>query len=297
MPDVVGVGLRNGKGIMTGQAIQSQSIPGSSFARIGKVIFGITFRQAIRSKKTIFMLILTFLPVLLAIAYRVLGRDVSPNQPFSRVIRMDPEQVLTVIMPFFLQFLSVLNALFYGTAIVADEVDNKTIIYLFTRPVRKYWIVLSKFAAYMVEVLLILVPPMVITFLILVAGSGMSSHFAGSLSLFGKQLGTTVLALITYGAVFTFFGIWWKRPVLFGLLFAFGWEKMAIVAPGVVRKFSVIHYLMSLLPQGPAARQFMRSLKATSSDPAFSIFILALITIVFLGLSIFAIHRKEYRFE
>ena len=269
----------------------------NSFLQVSRVVFGITFRQSIRSKKTIFMLILALLPVLLAVTYRIVGRDVSASEPFSRVVRMDPEQILPIIMPFFLQFLSVLSALFYGTALVADEIDNRTIIYLFTRPIRKYWIILGKFAAYLAEVFLILIPPMVLTFLVIVVGSGASSHFAASLSLFGKQFGATMLALVVYGAIFTFFGIWWKHPVLFGLLFAFGWEKMAIVAPGVVRKFSVIHYLMSLLPQSPSAQKFLQSLKATNSDPVLSIFTLALITIVFLGLSVFAIHRKEFRFE
>ena len=265
--------------------------------RPGRVVFGITFRQAMRSKKTIFMLIAVFLPVVLAIVYRILGRDVAPNQPFSRIVRMNPEQTLSLIMPFFLQFLSVLVALFYGTALIADEVDNKTIIYLFTRPVRKYLIILGKFAAYISEVFIILIPPVLLTYVIIATDKGVSSSFAESLSLFGKQFGVTLLSLIVYGAIFTFFGLWWKRPVLFGLLFAFGWEKMIIVVPGVVRKFSVIHYLMSILPQGPEARRFMQSIKATSTDPVLSVVILLIIASVFLGLSIFTFYRKEYRFE
>jgi ABC-type transport system involved in multi-copper enzyme maturation permease subunit len=277
----------------------SQDMSESSFLHSCKVIFGITFGQTIRSKKTVAMLIVTFLPVLLAVCYRILGRDVPPEQPFSRIVRISPEKALSLIMPFFLQFLSVLVALFYATALFADEIDNRTIIHLFTRPIRRYSIVVGKFAAYMLEVFIVLVPPMVLTFLIIATDDVTSSDFAARLGLFGKGLGVITLALIVYGAVFTFFGARLKRPVLFGLIFAFGWEKMVLAVPGVIGKFSVIHYLVSVLP--PTTRsigEFHMMIKGISfSSPALSIVILLVITSIFLGLSIFTIYRREYRFE
>ena len=284
---------------MTEQILQNQNAHRSSFLLSCKVIFDITFGQTIRSKKTVFMLIVTFLPFLLAVCYRILAYNVRPEQAFSRIIMLSPEQTLSSVMTFYLQFLSTLVALFYGTALFADEIDNKTITYLFTRPVRKYSIMLGKFAAYISEVFLILIPPMLLTFLVIATDNRVSRNFADSLSLFGKQLGVTVLSLIVYGAIFTFFGTFLKRPVLFGLLLAFGWEKMAIVVPGTIRKFSVIHYLLSAFPGGTAARSFMRLPEEMNpSSPIFlSIIVLLAITSVFLGLSIFMIYHKEYRFE
>ena len=282
----------------------SQNIRKSSSLQSCRVIFDITFGRTVRSRKTAFILIVAFLPVLLAVCYRILGRDVRPEQPFSRVLTMSPVQALSLMIPFFLQFLSVLVALFYGTALLADEIDSRTIIHLFTRPVRKHSIILGKFAAYILEAFIILIPPMVLTFLIIATHSGMSRSFADSLSIFGKQLGVTVLALMVYGAIFTFFGARLKRPVLFGLLFAFGWEKMAMAVPGVVRKFSVIHYLMSVFPGGTTARGFTTgrgflklSEVAGPSGTVFSIVMLLAITIIFFGLSVFTIYQKEYRFE
>lgn len=277
----------------------SQNTSRSNPLQSCKVIFDITFGRTLRSRKTVFILIVAFLPVLLAVCYRILGRDVAPEQPFSRVLTMNPEQALSLMIPFFLQFLSVLVALFYATALVADEIDNRTITYLFTRPIGKYSIILGKFAAYILEVFIILIPPMVFTFLIIASHSGISRSFADSLGIFSKQLGVTILALIVYGTIFTFFGARLKRPVLFGLLFAFGWEKMAMAVPGVVRKFSVIHYLMSAFPGGTTARGFLRlpSGASSPSSPIFSIVMLLAITIIFFGLSILTVYRKEYRFE
>ncbi len=273
----------------------SQDMPGSGSLQSCKVIFGIAFGQTIKSKRTVFALIVAFLPVLLAVLYRIWERDLRPYQPPSHV--MAAEQVLSLFMLLFLQFLSVLIALFYATAIVADEIDNRTITYLFTRPIRKYSIILGKFAAYLLEVFLLLIPPMLLTFLIIAIGGGTSTSFVDKLSIFSKQLGVTVLALVVYGAVFTFFGTWWKRPLLLGLIFAFGWEKTVLVVPGTVRKFSVIHYLMSLFPKAPVHKGFMNLPQAANSSPAVSIIVLLIITCIFFGLAIFTLYRKEYRFE
>jgi ABC-2 type transport system permease protein len=233
------------------------------------------------------MLILVFVPVYLAIYYRISGTKTP----------MEPGMALSFIMMFFLQFLSVLVALFYATALVADEIDNKTITYLFTRPVRKYSIILGKFAADMVEVLLLLVPAMLITFIIIATDNRILSDFASSLSIFAKRFGVIILSLITYGAIFMFFGVWWKRPVLIGLIFAFGWEKAVLVVPGAIRKFSVIHYLMSAFPGGDRLRMGMPKQLFPNSSPSFSIFLLIVIAVVFMGLSIFLFSRKEYKFE
>ncbi len=274
---------------MLEQTPGSENTLQNSFLQSCKVIFEITFSQTMRSKKTIFMLAATFIPVFVAACYRIFGRGTSTT----------PAEVLSVVMLLlFLQFLSVLVALFYATALVADEIDNKTITYLFTRPVRKHAIIIGKFAAYLLGVSLLVVPPMILTFLIIAAGNGISSEPILSLSHFGKQLGVTMLALTVYGAVFTFFGAWWKRPVVLGLLFGFGWEKVALMAPGAVRRYSVVHYLMSIFPKGNIMMEFERNrppgVISDSSTPV-SIIVLLVATGVFLGLAILTVSRKEYK--
>ena len=43
-------------------------------------------------------------------------------------------------------------------------------------------------------------------------------------------------------------GAWIKRPVLFGLFFAFGWENFAMALPGYMKRFTVAFYTQSLVP-------------------------------------------------
>jgi hypothetical protein len=117
----------------------------------------------------------------------------------------------------------------------------------------------------------------------------------------GKSLGIIILALITYGALFTFLGTCLKHAVLIGLLFAFGWEKIVLIVPGFVKNFSVIHYLLSSFPKDHIPRQLKQFLKYANvggpivefSSTTLSIIILLLTSIVFLGLSILALYHKE----
>ena len=274
---------------MLEQISGEQNTPRNSPLQSCKVIFDITLKQTIWRKKTIFMLIATFLPVLLAIYYRI----------FVGAGEADPERVLSTIMLFFLQFLPALVALFYASSLIADEVDSGTIIYLFTRPVQKYSIIVGKFLTYILEVSLILVPPMLLSYLIIAAGNGISSVPALSLAHFGRQLGVTMLALLTYGAIFAFLGAWSKRPVVIGLLFAFGWEELVLVIPGAISKFSVVHYLISMFPAGKMMEGFggikLPSGLVPDSSPLSSMVILLSIIVVFLSLTIFTIYHKEYK--
>src|SRR5512135_2326535 len=92
-----------------------------------------------KTGKTRVFAILGLIPVALAVVARIVlhGRtglmaDVSTE----------------ILMVFFLQFYIVILALFYGTSVTAEEVENRTLAYLLTRPIPKPAIVLGKYAAY-----------------------------------------------------------------------------------------------------------------------------------------------------
>ena len=48
--------------------------------------------------------------------------------------------------------------------------------------------------------------------------------------------------------VFAFVGAFFKRPLVIGLVFAFGWEQSCIVLPGYLKQFTVAYYLQALVP-------------------------------------------------
>ena len=49
----------------------------------------------------------------------------------------------------YVRFIVPVLGVFYGTALIADEVDDKTITYLFTRPIPRGAVLLGKYLAYL----------------------------------------------------------------------------------------------------------------------------------------------------
>ena len=48
--------------------------------------------------------------------------------------------------------------------------------------------------------------------------------------------------------MFAFVGAKFKRPLLVGLIFMFGWEQIALAVPGYLKKFTVMYYLQAMVP-------------------------------------------------
>ena len=145
----------------------------------------------------------------------------------------------TAVSVLYLRFIVPALGVFYGTSLIADEVEEKTITYLFTRPISRGAIVLGKYLAYLVGVAAVVLPSVALMFLIMVP-------FANMGILFGKllaDLGVITLGLAAYGAVFLLAGVTFKRPLVGGLVFVFGWEPLALVLPGYLRHLTIAYYL------------------------------------------------------
>ena len=117
--------------------------------------------------------------------------------------------------------------LFYGTSLIADEVEDKTITYLFTRPIARGAIVLGKYLAYLLCVTSVVLPSVALVFMVLVPFRDMGMLFRALVN----DLGLITLGLAAYGAVFLWAGVSFKRPLVAGLVFIFGWEQVALTLP------------------------------------------------------------------
>jgi hypothetical protein len=66
----------------------------------------------------------------------------------------------------------------------------------------------------------------------------------------------TMLACVGYGAFFMVVGLFFRNPIIPSLVL-YGWEWINFLLPPLLKKFSVIHYLNSLVPvplsEGPFA--------------------------------------------
>ena len=85
-----------------------------------------------------------------------------------------------MIWMLFLRFIVPVLGVFYGTALMADEVEDKTITYLFTRPIPRGAVLVGKFLAYLACTLLVVLPSVMIVYFLLVPFSALPGTF-GSL--------------------------------------------------------------------------------------------------------------------
>ena len=93
---------------------------------------------------------------------------------------------------------------FYGTALIADEVEDKTITYLFTRPIPRSAVLLGKYFAYLACTVLLVLPSVMLVFFLIVPTGGGSIGAAFPSLLDG--LGMLAVGLAAYGAVFALVG-------------------------------------------------------------------------------------------
>lgn len=261
-------------------------------------VFDLSLGQMLWSRRTVFMGLLVVGPVLLALFIRMfvvssLGGSLRINN-----VPVQGANIFGVMMWFFyLRFTVPVLALFYGTALIADEVDDKTITYLFTRPIPRGAVVLGKYLAYLACTLMVLLPSVVIVFFLTVpSGTGVAAGFP----LLVKDLGVIAVGLVVYGAFFAWLGARIKRPLIAGLLFLFGWEQAVLAFPGYLKRFSIGYYLQSLAPHAmpqDSALSLLQSVFRESPSLPVAFVALAAIFAGFLWLAMRLVTRREYVLE
>jgi ABC-2 type transport system permease protein len=287
--------------ITTGPSTQSQSVslrtrrPMSYWAAARRVM-DLSLGEMLWSRRTIFMALVVGGPVILAVivkvmevfglsALRVGGRPVPGISIFGAIIWM-----------LFLRFIIPVLGVFYGTALMADEVEDKTITYLFTRPIPRGAVLIGKYLAYVICTSLVVLPAVMLMYFLLIPFRQVATSFGQLLT----DLGLLGLGLAAYGAVFAFVGAFFKRPLVIGLVFAFGWEQVAMVLPGYMKRFTIAYYLQALVPHAMPSEGVVGMLQGLFRDaPSAPVALasLAVLVGVFLYLAARSVERKEYVLE
>ena len=146
-------------------------------------VFDLSLGEMLWSRRTIFMALVVGSPVLLAIVARVVqASGIAPLRVNG--VRVDAASMFgMMIWVLFLRFIVPVLGVFYGTSLIADEVEDKTITYLFTRPIRRGAVLVGKYFAYLVCTTLVVLPAVMIVYFLLVP----FREIAGQLSLAGHR--------------------------------------------------------------------------------------------------------------
>src|SRR5437867_2205082 len=262
-------------------------------------IFDLSLGQMLWSRRSVFLALLVGGPVVLAAAIRI-GVALEPRAlpRVNGAVVGGGALFGMIIWLLYVRFIVPVLGVFYGTALIADEVDDKTITYLFTRPIPRGSVLLGKYLAYLgCTVLLILPTVMIVFFLIVPLGGGSVGQAFPSLL---TDLGMIALGLAAYGAVFALVGARLRRPLVIGLVFAFGWEPTVLLIPGYLKQLTVAYYVQALVPHAMPEDSTLGAILQVFNDVppvAMSLATLAIITVVALWLAARTVETREYVLE
>ncbi len=268
-------------------------------------ICDLSLGEMLWSRRTIFMLLVVGAPILIAAFLRVLvalGAPVFENSEtrngVTQTVRMTGPAIFgLMIWVFYLRFTVPVLGVFYGTSLMADEVEDKTITFLFTRPIRRGAVLVGKYLAYLGCTIFVVLPSVMLVYLLVVP---MQGSLGGSFIDLVKDLSLLTLGLAVYGAVFAFIGAKFKRPLLIGLIFIFGWEQAALAFPGYLKQFTVAYYLQALVPHAmpnDSTLSLIQGIFRESPGLGVSLTWLTIIWAVFLAAAAWVVERKEYVLE
>jgi hypothetical protein len=118
------------------------------------------------SRRSLVVGLMVALPAVLALVYRIAARGGSNSE-------VSPFELYGIAVAFYwVRNALPLVALFFATALIADEVEGKTITYLLTRPIGRSAILAGKFLAYLATTLSLALPAAVVTFFLLATARG-----------------------------------------------------------------------------------------------------------------------------
>jgi len=254
-------------------------------------VFDMSLGQMIWSRRTVFMALATGAPVVIAILLRVIHELGVSSFRINGIPVPGPVIFGGMIWLLYLRFVVPVLGAFYGTSLISDEVEDRTITYLFTRPVPRGAVIIGKYLAYLACTSLVVLPSVTAVYLLITPVGG------GSIGGTFPQLLTDLAWLAVYGAVFALIGALVPRPLVAGLILIFGWEQVALVVPGYLRRFTVAHYLQALVPHAMPQDDTVTAIQSLFSDPpsaASSLTWLAVILAGALFLAARTVERREY---
>ncbi len=152
-------------------------------------------------------------------------------------------------------FVMVILAVLFATGALTQELEQRTIVYLLTRPVSRWRILLARFLA--ASLMATSAAWIAIIGLALVT---VGVHHFGEVHL-GRDLLILPVAALAYSGIFLFLAALTGKalvPLVVGLLYGFLWESLIPQLPGNFKLMSLMSYVHILAPH---------NLDSTSAQP------------------------------
>jgi ABC-2 type transport system permease protein len=234
-----------------------------------RALTGVTLRALLGRRRTLLIALLGGLPILVAVLIRVGG-----GRPDAAPI-LDTLVIRTVLP---------LVALVLGTAALGSEIDDGTVIFQLLKPIARWRIALAKTSVAAGMTAALVLPPMVVTGLLLGGINPTSIGLAG---------GFTIAALVggaAYAIAFTALGVMTSRALIVGLGYTMIWEG---VLAGILEGTRFLSIRQATL--GVAATLTGRDVGVEPLSPAVSVSFLAAVVVTGFAIATLRLRRFQVR--
>jgi len=170
------------------------------------------------------------------------GSSTTDNNP-----EMEMFAGLTVMI--YLQFIVLYVCFLYGTGLITSEVDDRTMTYLISRPIKRSEILVYKYLGYVFSIFIIFAIPVTLNYLLFAQHEG-SSGITDNLDVLWFALGAIFIAVMTWGTLFMFMASVFKNPLMPGFLYCIFWETLLANMGGNMPKVTVTYQIRTFLING-----------------------------------------------
>ncbi len=240
-------------------------------------IFGHALKEASRLRRVAPWLVMGVLCFLLAWKWGDFVPNAGGSDSYVAVVAMAAVRVLA------------LGSAILTTAVIGQEIEGRTIVYLLTRPVPRWLLLLVRFAASVLVVFLLAAAAFVLTSLGAYGGLGRNPYLL-------RDLGVVALGALAYGSLFLFVSLAVNRALIWCVLFAFGWETAVPTMPGDIYRASILSHLQAAMEHPKTAGGGVLALLGGSPSitPTSGVTTLLLLSAVLLALSCWWFTKFEF---
>jgi ABC-2 type transport system permease protein len=190
-------------------------------------ILTLTLRQLVGSRRSWLVLALVTLPLLAGVLYHVADATATPTEFADNVTR---RLLASAILP--------LVMLLLGTASFGNEVSDRTLVYLYTKPLQRWRIVLPKLAGPILAGGI----PVAVSGAVAVSVIGLGDARGAAATGVGLLAGAAA-----YAAIFTWAGLATRHALVIGLVYVFVWEAALAAYLDGVRYLSVRRFTLAVI--------------------------------------------------
>ena len=195
---------------------------------IGLYLFQAALTEYVRVRRTLVWVFVAAAICGAAFIFTNLIGSMSPREGYTQMSLIMVYRLLPLV------------AAIFSTAVITQEVAQKTIVYLITRPVSRMSLVIARILAASLVVFLIAA---MCALGVSIGTFGLSGCLDKALL---KDLPALALGSMAYVSLFVFMSLLANKAMLVCLLYSFGWETLVVSMPGDLYYLSIYSYISVL---------------------------------------------------